>query len=100
MLSVGDRDGDPFVSTRKVVSRATALIEIGLDFTGREERDGRSDEPRKDIGAFDRNVADEIVLATAFAAAKPFNAHVAALFIHPDPRLAAPFVGVPVCPRA
>jgi len=42
---------------------------------------------------------DEIVLATAFAAAKPFHAHVAALFIHPDPRLAAPFVGVPVSPE-
>ena len=41
---------------------------------------------------------DEIVLATAFAAAKPFNAHVAALFIHADPRLAVPFVGVPVSP--
>ena len=41
---------------------------------------------------------DEIVLATAYAAAKPFNAHVAALFIHPDPRLAVPFVGVPVSP--
>jgi nucleotide-binding universal stress UspA family protein len=41
---------------------------------------------------------DEIVLATAFAAAEPFNAHVAALFIHPDPRLAVPFVGVPVSP--
>lgn len=42
---------------------------------------------------------DEIVLATAFAAAGPFNAHVAALFIHPDPRLAVPFVGVPVSPE-
>jgi nucleotide-binding universal stress UspA family protein len=42
---------------------------------------------------------DEIVLATAFAAAQPFNAHVAALFIHPDPRLAVPFVGVPVSPE-
>jgi nucleotide-binding universal stress UspA family protein len=42
---------------------------------------------------------DEIVLATAFAAAKPFNAHVSALFIHPDPRLAVPFVGVPVSPE-
>ncbi len=41
---------------------------------------------------------DEIVLATAFAAAQPFQAHVAALFIHPDPRLAVPFVGVPVSP--
>jgi len=42
---------------------------------------------------------DEVVLATAFAAAEPFNAHVAALFIHPDPRLAVPFVGVPVSPE-
>lgn len=42
---------------------------------------------------------DDVVLATAFAAAKPFNAHVAALFIHPDPRLAVPFVGVPVSPE-
>lgn len=42
---------------------------------------------------------DEVVLATAFAAARPFNAHVAALFIHPDPRLAVPFVGVPVSPE-
>ncbi|MGB8364116.1 MAG: universal stress protein [Rhizomicrobium sp.] len=42
---------------------------------------------------------DEIVLATAFAAAEPFQAHVAALFIHPDPRLAVPFVGVPVSPE-
>lgn len=41
---------------------------------------------------------DEILLATAFAAAKPFSAHVCALFIHPDPRLAVPFVGVPVAP--
>jgi nucleotide-binding universal stress UspA family protein len=29
---------------------------------------------------------DAIVLSTAFAAAKPFNAHVAALFVHHDPR--------------
>ncbi|HKD23205.1 MAG TPA: universal stress protein [Rhizomicrobium sp.] len=42
---------------------------------------------------------DEVVLATAFAAAKPFNAHVTALFVHPDPRLAVPFVGVPVSPE-
>lgn len=42
---------------------------------------------------------DEIVLATAFAAAHPFNAHVAAFFVHPDPRLAVPFVGVPVSPE-
>lgn len=42
---------------------------------------------------------DEVVLAAAFAAAAPFGAHVAALFIHPDPRLAVPFVGVPVSPE-
>lgn len=42
---------------------------------------------------------DEVVLATAFAAARPFDAHVAALFIHPDPRMAVPFVGVPVSPE-
>ena len=42
---------------------------------------------------------DDVVLATAFAAAKPFNAHVAAFFIHPDPRLAVPFVGIPVSPE-
>ena len=42
---------------------------------------------------------DAVVLATAFAAARPFSAHVAALFIHPDPRLAVPFVGVPVSPE-
>lgn len=42
---------------------------------------------------------DEVVLATAFAAAAPFHAHVAALFIHPDPRLAVPFAGVPVSPE-
>ncbi len=39
---------------------------------------------------------DEVVLATAFAAAAPFHAHVAALF---DPRLAVPFAGVPVSPE-
>jgi nucleotide-binding universal stress UspA family protein len=42
---------------------------------------------------------DDVVLATAFAAAAPFNAHVAAIFVHPDPRLAVPFVGVPVSPE-
>lgn len=42
---------------------------------------------------------DEVVLATAFAAAAPFGAHVAAMFVHPDPRLAVPFVGVPVSPE-
>lgn len=36
---------------------------------------------------------DGAVLATAFAAAKPFNAHVAALFVRPDPTEAVPFYG-------
>ena len=39
---------------------------------------------------------DSLVLATAFAAAKPFNAHVIALFVHPDPWLAVPYTGVPL----
>ena len=41
---------------------------------------------------------DEAVIAAAFAAAKPFNAHVAALFVHPDPRLSIPYMGVPLSP--
>lgn len=36
---------------------------------------------------------DAIVLASAFAAAKPFNAHVVALFVRPDPAEAMPFFG-------
>jgi len=36
---------------------------------------------------------DAIVLASAFAAAKPFNAHVVALFVRPDPAEAMPFYG-------
>ena len=36
---------------------------------------------------------DAIVLAGAFAAAKPFNAHVEALFVRPDPVEAMPFYG-------
>jgi len=36
---------------------------------------------------------DEIVMAGAFAAAKPFNAHVEALFVRPDPVEAMPFYG-------
>jgi nucleotide-binding universal stress UspA family protein len=39
---------------------------------------------------------DEIVLATAFSAAIPFESHVVALFVHPDPKLVVPFVGAPV----
>lgn len=41
---------------------------------------------------------DEVAIRTAFAAAKPFNAHVRVLFLHPDPRLSVPYVGVPVSP--
>jgi len=36
---------------------------------------------------------DSIVLACAFAAAKPFHAHVAALFVRPDATEAVPFFG-------
>ncbi|HWA90908.1 MAG TPA: universal stress protein [Rhizomicrobium sp.] len=36
---------------------------------------------------------DEAVLAGAVAAALPFGAHVAALFVRPDPALAVPFYG-------
>jgi nucleotide-binding universal stress UspA family protein len=36
---------------------------------------------------------DATVLAAAFAAAKPFNAHVVALFVRPDPVEAMPFFG-------
>ena len=36
---------------------------------------------------------DAAVLASAFAAAKPFNAHVAALYVRPDPTEALPFYG-------
>jgi nucleotide-binding universal stress UspA family protein len=37
-------------------------------------------------------------LATAFAAAKPFNAHVVALFVHADPREAVPYGELPLSP--
>lgn len=36
---------------------------------------------------------DTSILAGAFAAAKPFNAHVVALFVRPDPAQAMPFFG-------
>lgn len=39
---------------------------------------------------------DSIVLATALAAAKPFNAHVIALFVRPDPWMIVPYSGVPL----
>ncbi len=42
---------------------------------------------------------DGVALRTAFAAARPFNAHVAALFVHPDARETIPYVGVPLSPQ-
>src|ERR1700753_342322 len=36
---------------------------------------------------------DQAVLASAFAAARPFHAHVAALFVRPDATEAVPFYG-------
>jgi nucleotide-binding universal stress UspA family protein len=42
---------------------------------------------------------DAGAVALAFAAAKPFDAHVEALFVHPDPREAVPYVGMPVSPE-
>lgn len=41
---------------------------------------------------------DRFALATAFAAARPFNAHVAALFVHADPREAVPYGELPLSP--
>ena len=41
---------------------------------------------------------DEVALRTAFAAARPFNAHVAALFVHPDARETIPTFGGPLSP--
>jgi nucleotide-binding universal stress UspA family protein len=41
---------------------------------------------------------DGAVLASAFAAARPFNAHVAALFVRPDATEALPFYGEGVSP--
>jgi nucleotide-binding universal stress UspA family protein len=41
---------------------------------------------------------DRFALATGFAAAKPFNAHVVALFVHADPREAVPYGELPLSP--
>ena len=41
---------------------------------------------------------DRFALATAFAAAKPFNGHVAALFVHADPRETVPYGELPLAP--
>jgi nucleotide-binding universal stress UspA family protein len=42
---------------------------------------------------------DSGALSLAFAAAEPVAAHVAALFVHPDPREAVPYAGMPVSPE-
>jgi nucleotide-binding universal stress UspA family protein len=42
---------------------------------------------------------DRFSLATAFAAAKPFNAHVVVLFVHADPREAVPYGELPLAPE-
>ncbi len=41
---------------------------------------------------------DQAVVAAALATARLFNAHVSALFVHPDPRLSIPYMGVPLSP--
>lgn len=41
---------------------------------------------------------DSFALATALAAAKPFGAHVEALFVHPDPRETVPYGELPLSP--
>ena len=48
---------------------------------------------RKIIAPLTGGERDRVVLASAFAAAKPFAAHVVALFVLPDPAEAMPFVG-------
>jgi nucleotide-binding universal stress UspA family protein len=42
---------------------------------------------------------DSVALATAFAAAKPSNAHVVGLLVLPDPRLSVPAMGAPLSPQ-
>lgn len=42
---------------------------------------------------------DKTVLASAFVAAKQFSAHVVALYVRPDPRLAVPYIGAPLSPN-
>ncbi|MDE1938945.1 MAG: universal stress protein [Alphaproteobacteria bacterium] len=41
---------------------------------------------------------DRFALQTAFAAARPFNAHVVALFVHADPRESVPYGELPFSP--
>lgn len=48
---------------------------------------------RKIVAPLTGGERDRVVLASAFAAAKPFQAHVMALFVRPDPAEAMPFFG-------
>lgn len=48
---------------------------------------------RKILAPLTGGERDRVVLASAFAAAKPFAAHVVALFVRPDPAEAMPFFG-------
>jgi nucleotide-binding universal stress UspA family protein len=52
----------------------------------------------KIIAPLTGNARDTIVLQTAFAAARPFAAHVVGLVVRPDPRLAMPYMGAPLSP--
>ena len=49
--------------------------------------------PAKILAPLTGGTRDATVLASAFAAAKPFGAHVVALFVRPDPAEAMPFFG-------
>lgn len=42
---------------------------------------------------------DETAIRTAFAAARPFKAHVQTLFVHADPRETIPYAGAPLSPQ-
>lgn len=48
---------------------------------------------RKILAPLSGGDRDATVMASAFAAGKPFNAHVTALFVRPDPSEALPFFG-------
>lgn len=54
----------------------------------------------KILVAVDGSDRDACALSTAIRAAKPFNAHVVALFAHPDPAEALPIIGVPLSAEA
>ena len=54
----------------------------------------------KILVAMDGSEGDASALTTAVRAARPFNAHIAALFAHPDPAEAMPLIGVPLSAEA